>query len=290
MKTFKKDWKLGAAVGTALSLGSAGAIAGPHGFDLHNVLHGASASFAGTSIAHVEDPVSAVFGNPATLTTYYGGTNFMFGATFYMPRATMVHDGSAGFAVSGHTSLDTLVEVGGSSSTEGVSAFAFDSTSKADVYAVPTVAVTQDLSGLGIPVVLGVGVSATSGIGVDYKHSSNSLGAAPDKLFIDLVNYSASIDGYSSLCVQNYDDDQELNSLFVLLRELKDKYMLFTDDDYDMLKSTYMKTKSATITQLMKLKLNVQKSSCSNYLKIFERFDRKKQKSLEDLERMINAY
>ena len=119
---------------------------------------------------------------------------------------------------------------------------------------------------------------------------SNSLSAAPDKLFIDLVNYSASIDGYSSLCVQNYDDDQELNSLFALLRELKDKYLLFTDDDYDMLKSTYMKTKSATITQLMKLKLNVQKSSCSNYLKIFERFDRKKQKSLEDLERMINAY
>ena len=39
MKTFKKDWKLGAAVGTALSLGSAGAIAGPHGFDLHNVFH-----------------------------------------------------------------------------------------------------------------------------------------------------------------------------------------------------------------------------------------------------------
>ena len=119
---------------------------------------------------------------------------------------------------------------------------------------------------------------------------SNSLGAAPDKLFIDLVNYSASIDGYSSLCVQNYDDDRELSSLFALLRELKDKYLLFTEDDYDMLKSTYMKTKSATITQLMKLKLNVQKSSCSNYLKIFERFDRKKQKSLEDLETMINAY
>ena len=35
MKTLKNDWKLGAAVGTALSLGSAGAIAGPHGFDLH---------------------------------------------------------------------------------------------------------------------------------------------------------------------------------------------------------------------------------------------------------------
>ena len=119
---------------------------------------------------------------------------------------------------------------------------------------------------------------------------SNSLGAEPDKLFIDLVNYSASIDGYSSLCVQNYDDDRELNSLFALLRELKDKYLLLTDDDYDMLKSNYMRTKSATITQLMKLRLNVQKSSCSNYLNIFERFDRKKQKSLEDLEMMIDAY
>jgi long-chain fatty acid transport protein len=177
MKTFKKDWKLGAAVGTALSIGSAGAIAGPHGFDLHNVLHGASASFAGTSIAHVEDPVSAVFGNPATLTTYYGGTNFMFGATFYMPRATMVHDGSAGYAVS---EAPTLVDTDGGAFGSTAASYAFDSTSKADVYAVPTVAVTQDLSGLGIPVVLGVGVSATSGIGVDYKHTSNSLGAAAE--------------------------------------------------------------------------------------------------------------
>jgi long-chain fatty acid transport protein len=182
MKTFKKDWKLGAAVGTALSLGSAGAIAGPHGFDLHNVLHGASASMAGTSIAHVEDPVSAVFGNPATLTTYYGGTNFMFGATFYMPRATMIHDGSATAAVSGYTGFDTLVEADNSinTATHGAADYSYNSTSKADVYAVPTVAVTQDLSGLGIPVVLGVGVSATSGIGVDYKHHSNTLGAAAE--------------------------------------------------------------------------------------------------------------
>ena len=29
---------------------------------------------------------------------------------------------------------------------------------------------------------------------------------------------------------------------------------------------------------------------CGKYLKIFERFDRKKQKSLDDLEEMINAY
>jgi len=196
MKTLKNDWKLGAAVGTALSLGSAGAIAGPHGFDLHNVLNGAAASFAGTSIAHVEDPVSAVFGNPATLTTYYGGTNFMFGATFYMPRATMKHDGSAGHAVSNFGDYDqsgstaqatgapSLYELtnNGTAATKGNAStdFAFDTTSKADVYAVPQVAVTQDLSGLGIPVVLGVGVTATNGIGVDYRHTSNSIGAGAE--------------------------------------------------------------------------------------------------------------
>ena len=179
MKT-KSNWKLGAAVGTALSLGSGAAVAGPHGFDLHNVFHGASASMAGTSIAHVEDPVSAVFGNPATLTTYYGGTNFMFGATFYMPRARMQHDGSAGYAVG---EAPTLVKItaGATGKSLGASGgYSFDATSKADVYAVPTIAVTQDLTGLGIPVVLGVGVSATSGIGVDYKHNSNTLGAAAE--------------------------------------------------------------------------------------------------------------
>lgn len=194
MKTLRKDWKLGAAVGTALSLGSAGAIAGPHGFDLHNVLNGAAASFAGTSIAHTEDPVSAVFGNPATLTQYYGGTNFTFGATFYMPRAQMLHDGSAGFAVTELGQLFTdrsTVSAGGLNpgnatladleTGNGINtAYGFDSRSQQDVYAVPQVAVTQDLSGLGIPVVLGVGVTATNGIGVDYQHSSNSIGAAAE--------------------------------------------------------------------------------------------------------------
>jgi len=174
------NWKLGAAVGTALSMGSGAAFAGPHGFDLHNVFHGASASMAGTSIAHVEDPVSAVFGNPATLTTYYGGTNFMFGATFYMPRAQMQHDGSAGYATGEATTLVNITNGATGLARAASGGYSFNATSKADVYAVPTVAVTQDLTGLGIPVVLGVGVSATSGIGVNYTHNSNTLGAAAE--------------------------------------------------------------------------------------------------------------
>jgi hypothetical protein len=118
----------------------------------------------------------------------------------------------------------------------------------------------------------------------------NTAVASPDKLFLDFVNYSASIDGYSSLCIKNYNDDKEMTNLFTLLNEVKSEYLLITEDDYNVLKSTYIKTKSATISQLMKLKLNSQKNSCNKYLKIFERFDRKKQKSLEDLEKIINGY
>jgi hypothetical protein len=95
----------------------------------------------------------------------------------------MVHDGSAGYAVGEvGTLLNRMNAAGVQNGANGgtVASYKFDATSKADVYAVPTVAVTQDLSGLGIPVVLGVGVSATSGIGVDYKHTSNSLGAAAE--------------------------------------------------------------------------------------------------------------
>ena len=118
----------------------------------------------------------------------------------------------------------------------------------------------------------------------------NTAVASPDKLFLDFVNYSASIDGYSSLCIKNYDDEKEMTNLFSFLNEIKSEYLLITDDDYNILKSSYIKTKSATISQLMKLKLNSQKKSCNKYLKIFERFDRKKQKSLDYLGKMINGY
>ena len=119
---------------------------------------------------------------------------------------------------------------------------------------------------------------------------SNIAAANPNKAFLDLVNYTASIDGYSSLCVKNYNDEQDSTNLFILLDDIKKKYLIITDDDLNMLRSSYIKTKSATINQLSRLKLNSQKNMCGKYLKIFERFDRKKQKSLNDLEEMINAY
>ena len=49
----------------------------------------------------------------------------------------------------------------------------------------------------------------------------NTALASPDKLFLDFVNYSASIDGYSSLCIKNYNDEKEMTNLFILLNEIK---------------------------------------------------------------------
>jgi len=97
----------------------------------------------------------------------------------------MQHDGSAGFAVtelnSAYTQDSAGVSAPGLSTVPSpTGAYSFDSRSAQDLYAVPQVAVTQDLSGLGIPVVLGVGVTATNGIGVDYQHTANTIGAAAE--------------------------------------------------------------------------------------------------------------
>jgi len=128
--------------------------AGPYGYDLHNVLAPASAGMAGTSLARPQDTVSAVFGNPATL-SQFTGTQFTFGATFYMPHVDLEHDGS-------------------------VTGTAFKESSGTDIFPVPQIAVTQDLRGLGLPATLGLGLTATSGIGAEFRANPGSLGAGAE--------------------------------------------------------------------------------------------------------------
>ena len=144
------------AVAAAVTLLSGVSIvhAGPHGYDTHNTLAPASAAMAGTSIAKPQDTVSAVFGNPATLADFKG-TQFTFGATFYKPQVDLEHDGS-------------------------VTGTAFKGKSGTDVFPVPQVAVTQDLRGLNIPATLGLGVTATSGIGSEFRGTPGSLGAGAE--------------------------------------------------------------------------------------------------------------
>lgn len=132
--------------------------AGPHGYDLHNNLAPASQAFAGTSLARPQDTVSAVFGNPSTLTDFKG-TQFTFGATFYNPKVDLEHDGS-------------------------VTGTAFSRQSGTDIFPVPQIAVTQDLRGLDIPATLGLGLTAVSGIGSEFRGAAGSLGAGAEFIVV----------------------------------------------------------------------------------------------------------
>ena len=142
-------------IATVVTLSSVSALhAGPYGYDLHNTLAPKSGGMAGTSIARPQDTVSAVFGNPAGLTDFTG-TQFTFGATFYKPEVDLEHDGS-------------------------VTGTAFTQSSGTDIFPVPQVAVTQDLRGLGLPGTLGLGLTAVSGIGSEFRANPGSLGAGAE--------------------------------------------------------------------------------------------------------------
>lgn len=135
-------------------LGTQLAYAGPHGYDLHNTLAPASGGMAGTSLAKPQDLTSAIYGNPATL-TQMKGTQFSFGATFYQPEVDLTHDGS-------------------------VTGTAFRASSGTEIFPVPNVGVTQDLSELGLPATLGLGLTAVSGIGAEFRSEPGSLGAGAE--------------------------------------------------------------------------------------------------------------
>jgi len=157
-----------------LAATSTSVMAGPYGYDLHNVLAPVSASMAGTSIAKPLDNVSAVFGNPAGLSEFRG-TEFTFGATWYKPSAVLEHDGN-------------------------VTGAAFKQSNRNEGYLVPQIAVTQDLRGLGIPGTLGAGVTATNGIGVEYRKDPRSLGASAELIVLG-ANFGLSWDLTENLTV-----------------------------------------------------------------------------------------
>tara|TARA_R110002111_G_scaffold113868_5_gene174794 strand:- start:197 stop:1513 length:1317 start_codon:yes stop_codon:yes gene_type:complete len=175
MKKFNRI-ALSTALLTAMSTTSV--LAGPYGYDLHNVLAPVSASMAGTSIAKPLDNVSAVFGNPAGLSDFRG-TEFTFGATWYKPSAVLEHDGSV-------TGL-----VGGGP---------FKQSNRNEGYIVPQIAVTQDLRGLGIPGTLGAGLTVTNGIGVEFRKEPNSLGSSAELIVVG-ANFGLSFDLTEKLTV-----------------------------------------------------------------------------------------
>jgi hypothetical protein len=64
--------------------------------------------------------------------------------------------------------------------------------------------------------------------------------------------------------------------------------MNISDEDILKLKERYSRAKRSTITQLTLLGLDKKKTLCKNYLKVFEKFDSKKNDKLNEIAELIN--
>lgn len=136
-----------------------------YGIELHNSMMPASGAMAGTSLARPQDNLSAIYGNPATM-TQFGGTQFAFGGGWAEPTYNLTQ-----------TERLNLIDVdpfSGKSSTPGSLA--------------PNIGVTQDLSMLGWPAVFGIGLFTNAGIGVDFRDEfPQSNGTNSEYLALDLT-------------------------------------------------------------------------------------------------------
>lgn len=137
----------------------------------------AAGGMGGVSVARPQDLVSALNGNPATL-TQFRGTQFMFGSAW--AESTFELTQSVQIPIIGP---DPLVEP-------------FSAKSSAPGFPVGNIGVTQDLSMLGLPATFAVGFVTTAGGFVDFRHVPESGGtntgqaifSVPVALGIDLTD------------------------------------------------------------------------------------------------------
>ena len=121
------------------------AFAQSFGVELHNNLMPASGGMGGTSIAQPQDLLSAINGNPASM-TQFRGTQFTFGGGWAEANYDLTHTGSG--------ALPGITPFSSASGTPGS--------------ALGNIGVTQDMTVLGLPVTAGVALVSTAGLGVDY--------------------------------------------------------------------------------------------------------------------------
>tara|TARA_B110000285_G_scaffold104713_1_gene119247 strand:- start:85 stop:480 length:396 start_codon:yes stop_codon:yes gene_type:complete len=101
-------------------------------------------------------------------------------------------------------------------------------------------------------------------------------------IFNDFVQYSSSINAYSNICVKNFNDEEAKSELFELIILLQEKTNL-SEKDIFKLKDKYSSINKSTVSQLIQLGIKKNRVLCPNYLKIFERFDVKKNTALDKL-------
>tara|TARA_Y100000996_G_C22418261_1_gene600275 strand:- start:514 stop:915 length:402 start_codon:yes stop_codon:yes gene_type:complete len=107
------------------------------------------------------------------------------------------------------------------------------------------------------------------------------------RLFKDFVQYSSSVDAYSIMCVKGFEADTAKSELFDLINSIEIDVKL-SEEDMFKLKDKYFRINKSTLSQLTQLGLNKKKGLCSNYLRVFERFDKKKNEKLDEIIKLIN--
>ena len=138
-----KSRQLWLAIGLSTALY---AQAANYGTDLNLTMMPAAGGMGGVGVARPQEPAAAVFGNPASLTQFGAKTMFTLGATYYDPTVEVEHNGA-----------DTGAP--------------WSAKSKARPYLIPTVAITQPLDSR---MTLGLGLTAISGVGSDFRGAGGS--------------------------------------------------------------------------------------------------------------------
>jgi long-chain fatty acid transport protein len=172
---FTRVWKSLASIGTLLLISQFSELAygQTFGVELHNTLMPASGGMGGVSIARPQDLISSMNANPASM-TQFKGTQFSFSGAWAEPTINLTQTGNIPFAG------PPLIEP-------------FSGKSTAPGSPVGNIGVTQELSELGLPAVVGVGFVTTSGVLADYSHIPASNGTATG-LFIFSLPVSVGID------------------------------------------------------------------------------------------------
>lgn len=161
MKKFSSRTLFVATLSTALSVVTNEAYALNLGSDFNLTATPTGGGMAGAAYARPQDPVSAVFGNPATMTQLEGDTAFSLGMSYLGVDARAKHDGS-------------------------VTGVPFSDDSGATDYVLPTFGVEQRLSD---KMVIGGGMQMISGLGADFR------AATALRPQVELIVFGANVGG-----------------------------------------------------------------------------------------------
>tara|TARA_B100000614_G_scaffold100167_1_gene90022 strand:- start:315 stop:719 length:405 start_codon:yes stop_codon:yes gene_type:complete len=106
-------------------------------------------------------------------------------------------------------------------------------------------------------------------------------------IFQDFVQFSSSVDTYSDVCIRDFDQEKAKRDLFDLIDTFRESINL-SELEINKLKEKYFRINQSTRSQLIQLGLMKEKNLCRKYLKIFERFDNKKNENLMKIVEIID--